>query len=186
MVPIALFGIRIEKDLFGKYDKTYGNPQFADLLDRNPFPDPENLVNVYGEGFFEPYTYCTLFNKDLFYRLIVLDAEKYCYKVKLGEIIVINRNSHVADFHINSNNMTDNHLEFHDKVDEDYAIVFGYSLPKNHEELDFCIHKENGQLLFYIPYGLTSEVIKFSPLAIIIPKSEKVLMDKYVNFPKQR
>ncbi|MDP3012887.1 MAG: hypothetical protein Q8M92_01505 [Candidatus Subteraquimicrobiales bacterium] len=161
MRPMVIFGIRIEKELFGTCSKSAmdsSGARMADLVPYSSATDGEQ-VNIHGPGFFEPYDYLHLWNKDIDNLVIILEADKYCYNVMLGDIVKIG--------------IQDERVE--------HAIVFGYQLPSNHEEIDLQIHEEHGQFIFHVADGIKRKVIKLAPLAVFVPKNNQRLFCKYIT-----
>ncbi|MDD2229995.1 MAG: hypothetical protein PHY48_11340 [Candidatus Cloacimonetes bacterium] len=156
MIPLAVIGIRVEKSLFGKCSKEDYDSLGARMADLMPFTPTRgrDLKNIYGEGYFKPYDVIELWNKTMHFSLHVLDAEKYCYNVELGQIV--------------------------QTLSSEYALIFGYSMPYNHDEMDINIHDEHGQFVFHIPDGHNRKIIKLPPLAIDIPQDDEYFYNKYL------
>lgn len=174
MRVLAVFGIKIDKSLFGKCSKSALDslgPITASFMTRSWSTNNE-LANIYGEGYFEPYDEVYLWNTEMAFSLVVLDPDDYCYKVRLGEVISVKHSELVRDYYIYDDEEFSISSKSNIKDVIYHAVVFGYALPENQDLIDLCIHDEDGEFIFHIADGFDRKIIKLPPLAIIIPEKD--------------
>ncbi len=151
-LPTVLFGIKIEKSLFGKMPKSAiedpARAIFKGLMPPSLNQEKEEMINFYGEGYFEPFDVVQMRifpgQVDLLTGLHLFDAKYWYERLVLGEIVDTN---------------------------EGKALVFGYVLPENWGELQLKANPTQKRWEFTIIEDGALVHIGLPPVAISIPAS---------------
>lgn len=151
-LPLVIFGIKIEKSLFGKKPKsTNEDPVGAIIRGFSPLTstlNKEELDNYYGDGYFEPFNVVQMQvfpgYMELALDLFVLEVHEWYNKINLGDIVDTNNGK---------------------------AIVFGYELPENWEDLKLKVDTTAKKWAFTIVENGLVITVGLPPVAIAIPSS---------------